>query len=64
MEVMTFVYPDLNLGGYNSFLYMNSNNNTLFFFADSKEELSSPLKENFDEWFSHATFLTNTMIVA
>lgn len=52
MEAITFVYNDLKLGGFPSSLYMSADSSaTLFFFADGKDKLVSPLNELYDELF-------------
>ncbi|MCX4313704.1 MAG: hypothetical protein OSJ83_07610 [Clostridia bacterium] len=59
MEVILWVYPECKTGGYNSSLYMSApKGNTLFFFAESKDSLSSPIKELFDLLFYNAEFMT------
>lgn len=55
MEVISFVYDDLKLGGFPSSLYMNvDSNDVLFFFEDSKETLVSPLNNLYDDLFHQA----------
>lgn len=61
MEALLWVYPDYKVGGYNSSLYMSApQGNTLFFFAENKDALSSPLKELYNALFSNAEFITLT----
>ncbi|KJB85975.1 hypothetical protein AZ66_21515 [Paenibacillus sp. E194] len=49
MEALLWAYPDLKIGGYSSTLYMSTaQGQTLFFIADSKEKLVSPLPELYD----------------
>ena len=59
MEAITFVYDNLKLGGFPSSLYMNiSASDTLFFFADSKENLVSPLNILYDQLFYNAELIS------
>jgi S-layer homology domain/Cadherin-like beta sandwich domain len=49
MEALLWAYPDLKIGGYSSTLYMSTaKEQTLFFIADSKDKLVSPLPELYD----------------
>lgn len=58
MEVILWIYPEYKTGGYNSSLYMSApKGNTLFFFANDKQQLSSPIKELFDSLFYTAEFI-------
>ena len=44
MEAISFIYPTLKLGGFDSSLYMSTDEGkTLFFFAKDKTELWNPL---------------------
>lgn len=57
MEAICFVYPNLKLGGFDSSLYMSTDEGkTLFFFAKDKTELWSPLDVLYDTVFSDAKF--------
>lgn len=57
MEAISFVYPNLKLGGFDSSLYMSTDKGeTLFFFASDKNELWSPLDVLYDTVFSNAKF--------
>lgn len=57
MEAITFVYPNLYLGGFGSSLYMSTDEGkTLFFFAKDKTELVSPLDELYEKIFVNASF--------
>ena len=57
MEAISFVYPNLKLGGFDSSLYMSTDEGkTLFFFAKDKTELWSPLDVLYDTVFSDAKF--------
>jgi hypothetical protein len=57
MEAITFIYPNLQLGGFGSSLYMSTDEGkTLFFFAKNKLELVSPLDELYDTIFANAKF--------
>lgn len=57
MEAICFVYPNLKLGGFDSSLYMSTDEGkTLFFFAKDKTELWSPLDVLYDTVFSEAKF--------
>lgn len=59
MEAITFVYDGLKLGGFPSSLYMSASaEDTLFFFADSKENLVSPLNQLYDQLFSNAEIIS------
>lgn len=55
MEAISFVYPNLKLGGYESSLYMSvDEGKTLFLFAKDKDDLFEPLNEFFDTIFKGA----------
>lgn len=57
MEALSFIYPNLNLGGFPSSLYMSvDEGKTKFFFVASKEELIAPLNYLYDDLFSDAEF--------
>ena len=57
MEAISFVYPNLKLGGFGSSLYLSvDKGKTLFFIANNKQELVSPLDELYDSLFSDAKF--------
>lgn len=57
MEAISFVYPNLQLGGFGSSLYLSvDKGKTLFFFAKNKQELVDPLDELYDSLFSEAKF--------
>lgn len=58
MEALLWVYPECKTGGYNSSLYMSApKGNTLFFFANSVNDLISPIKELYDSLFYNAEFI-------
>ncbi|VEU79976.1 hypothetical protein [Haploplasma axanthum] len=58
MEVLTWVYPEFALGGFNSSLYMSApKGNTLFFFTINETTLISPIKELYSLLFSNAVFI-------
>lgn len=58
MEAISFTYKGLKLGGFASSLYMSvDEGNTLFFFANDKTDLVSPLDELYDELFNGAEFI-------
>lgn len=57
MEAISFIYPNLKLGGFDSSLYLSTDEGkTLFFFAKDKNELWSPLDVLYDSIFSTAKF--------
>ena len=57
MEAIMFIYPNLQLGGFASSLYMSTDEGkTLFFFAKDKNELVSPLDKLYDTIFKDAKF--------
>lgn len=57
MEAISFVYPNLQLGGFGSSLYLSvDEGKTLFFFANGKEDLVEPLNKLYDSLFSQAKF--------
>lgn len=57
MEAISFIYPNLKLGGFDSSLYLSTDKGkTLFFFAKDKSELWSPLDVLYDTMFSEAKF--------
>lgn len=59
MEVISFVYNDLKLGGFPSSLYMNVDaKNVLFFFEDNVESLVSPLDELYNDLFYDAEIMS------
>ena len=63
MEALCFIYPNLNLGGFPSSLYMSvDEGKTKFFFVASKEELIAPLNYLYDDLFSDAEFFINSNI--
>lgn len=58
MEAISFIYPELKLGGYASSLYMSvDKGKTLFFFAKDKNDLVEPLNKLYDSLFSDAEFM-------
>lgn len=57
MEAITFIYPNLKLGGFDSSLYMSvDSGKTEFFFAEDKEQLVEPLNQLYDRLFSGVKF--------
>lgn len=57
MEVITWVFPEVALGGFNSSLYMSApKGNTLFFIMANKNGLSLPMRDLYDGLFSNALF--------
>ena len=57
MEAITFVYPNLKLGGFGSSLYMSADKGkTLFFIAKDKNELVEPLNELSESIFKNTKF--------
>ena len=57
MEALCFIYPNLNLGGFCSSLYMSvDKGKTKFFFVQSKDDLIAPLNQLYDDLFSDAKF--------
>jgi hypothetical protein len=57
MEAIMFMYPNLKLGGFGSSLYMSAvDGQTEFFFANSKDELTEPLCQLYDDLFSNTKF--------
>ena len=57
MEAISFVYPNLKIGGFASSLYMSTDEGkTEFFFAENKSELVEPLNQLYDKLFSNAKF--------
>lgn len=57
MEAISFIYPNLKLGGFDSTLYLSTDEGkTLFFFAKDKTELWSPLDELYDTMYADAKF--------
>lgn len=58
MEAILFVYDNIKLGGFASSLYMSANKgDTLFFFANNKEELVEPINILYDKLFNEAKFI-------
>ena len=58
MEAISYIYPNLKLGGFASSLYMSvDEGKTLFFFARNKELLVDPLNILYDDLFSNAEFI-------
>ena len=57
MEAISFIYPNLKLGGFDSSLYMSADaGKTEFFFVPNKEELVPPLNQLYDDLFSDSEF--------
>ena len=57
MEALCFIYPNLNLGGFCSSLYMSvDKGKTKFFFVQSKDDLIALLNQLYDDLFSDAKF--------
>ena len=57
MEAISFVYPNLKLGGFVSSLYMNvDKGKTLFFFTKDKNDLVAPINTLYDSLFKNAKF--------
>ncbi len=57
MEAISFIYPNLKLGGFVSSLYMNvDKGKTLFFFAKDKDDLIAPINTLYDSLFKNAKF--------
>lgn len=61
MELILFTHPESWVGGFNSSLYMSGvKGHTLFFFADSANDLSEPIKSLCNELYSNAEFIKIT----
>lgn len=61
MEVILIAYPQVNLGGYKSSLYMNiTGEHVKFFFADKPQDLADPLPDLFQLGkYPDAVFVTS-----
>lgn len=58
MEAISYIYPNLKLGGFASSLYMSvDEGKTLFFFEKNKDRLVEPLNILYDSLFSEAEFI-------
>ena len=57
MEAICFIYPSLKLGGFDSSLYLSTDEGkTLFFFAKNQTELWNPLDLLCDTLFANVKF--------
>ena len=57
IEAIMFVYPTVKIGGFVSSLYLSAEEGqTLFFFAENKEKLVTPLNDLYDSVFYNAEF--------